>query len=97
MNRWWIGILTLGVAVGCTEAPSQTPVPTAENRHIDVILDRSSSITPAETGAARGTIMRIVEDLTFGDRFSMLVAHSQGVRHGTAEIDREMPNARNPA
>lgn len=83
---------------GCMDAesqPSSTPERVAEPTHLFVVLDRSSSVTDAEAQGYKQLAERVIDGLSYGDRFTILVAYAEGRGGGTPLVNREMPGAMN--
>jgi hypothetical protein len=97
----YVGLVLAVVATwsvaACTAVETQSGPAPPPPRHYVVVVDRSSSITPPELENQRRVASQIIGELSFGDRFALLIAHETGPRTGTEQLTRRMPRARNPA
>lgn len=95
-----VAVAVLASACGESSDAQPLPTPTPSGRaptHYVAIVDRSSSITPAESEVFRAKVTELIDGLSYRDRLDIFVAYAEGRGAGTEKISREMPEARNPA
>jgi hypothetical protein len=96
-----LSLMLLSVVVsllfaGCSEAGETQPVPPSRTHYV-AIVDRSTSISQAESESFRALTSKLIDQLSYGDRLDIFVAYAEGRGQGTVETSREMPMARNQA
>src|SRR5438552_1182364 len=81
-------------ATAATQAASATP---KLHSFYVLVIDRSTSVTAAELDGYHHLADQVIDEMSFGDRLTMIVAYAAGRKDGTELVTREMPSARNPA
>jgi hypothetical protein len=98
LSRWLRIFVPLALAsTGCSADVSQASefVSPRPMTHYVLIVDRSTSIRPAEAEGYQRMFAGVIDSLSFGDRVTLLVANESGRRDGTIFATQEMPRATN--